>query len=85
MGIIVHPKFWGNAFAAEAHLAVLDHSFTVLGLHRIEFLTDSSEVNPMRLFFDRFGIKFEGVKRDCLVVPARDKKGKFYKDGRKVF
>lgn len=83
MGIIVHPRLWGQAYAAEAHLAVLDYSFTELGLHRIEFMTDSSDGNPMRLFFDKFGIKCEGIRRDSQAVPARDKKGNFYKDGRK--
>jgi RimJ/RimL family protein N-acetyltransferase len=43
-----------------------------MGLHRIEFMT-SDDNKPMRDFYDKFSIKFEGYKRECMVVPARNK------------
>ena len=76
MGITIHPKYWRTGLGVEAHHAVLKHSFEVLGLHRIEFMTDSLN-KPMRAFYSKFGIQFEGIRRDCVVVPSRDKQGKF--------
>ena len=41
-GIIIHPNYWRQRLSVEAHLAVIDHSFTRLKLKTIKFLTDAS-------------------------------------------
>jgi RimJ/RimL family protein N-acetyltransferase len=55
MGITLHPNYWRQGLGVEAHLAVLQHSFEVMGLHRIEFMT-SDDNKPMRDFYDKFSI-----------------------------
>ena len=63
-GIILHHTHWGTGIGEESHLICLEYAFQVLKLHRIEFVTLSTN-ERMRAFFDRIGIKLESIRREC--------------------
>lgn len=48
-GIILDKKFWRKGYSSEAHLLSLTHSFEILGLNRVTFITSSSN-EPMIYF-----------------------------------
>ena len=84
MGIIIDPKYQRAGLGLESHLAILSHSFEVMGLHRIEFMTGKDN-QPMQAFYQKYGITFEGHRRDVLIVPGKDDKGDFSTEKKDFF
>ncbi|OGQ45859.1 MAG: hypothetical protein A3I05_08235 [Deltaproteobacteria bacterium RIFCSPLOWO2_02_FULL_44_10] len=73
-GLIIHHPFWGKGVCAECHLLCFDYAFSVLMLHRIMMKTFVTNVR-MRGFFEKIGIKQEGIKKECFFH-----NGKFFDD-----
>ena len=44
LGYFLYPEFWGNGYATEASMLMIDYGFTHLGLHRIRAGCDKA--NP---------------------------------------
>jgi len=64
-GIILHHPFWGKGLGTESFYLLWQYAFEQLHIHRIEFLTISTN-RAMRGLFQKFGITQEGVKRSFL-------------------
>jgi [ribosomal protein S5]-alanine N-acetyltransferase len=61
-GIIIASSFWRSALATEVSLLALGEAFNQLGLHRISFVTPSSNIRARRML-DSFGCLREGLLR----------------------
>jgi [ribosomal protein S5]-alanine N-acetyltransferase len=62
------PEMWGKGFFSEAAKAVVIYAFGVLGLHRIQVLTRSSNIRAIR------SVEKLGFRREATLV-------EFYQDG----
>ncbi len=62
VGYTLAPERQGQGYATEAVRAVLDHAFTVLGLHRVSAECDARNDRSARLL-ERLGFTREGLRR----------------------
>jgi len=63
-----HPFFWGSNLNAISKLILLDHVFSHLMFHRVEFCVDSTNLRS-RNALQKLGIKQEGILRNHLILP----------------
>jgi RimJ/RimL family protein N-acetyltransferase len=71
-GIILDKKFWGKGFSSEAHLLSLTHSFEILGLNRVTFITSSSNEPMIKFFKNVLSSTHEATLRDMLALSYTD-------------
>ena len=64
----IAKSFQKSRINTEAKLLMLAHAFDVLGVNRVEFLTDYLNSNSRRAIL-RLGAKEEGVLRNHLIMP----------------
>jgi len=67
LGYILRRDHWGRGLAHEALVALLDHAFGALGLHRLEADVDPRNAASIRLV-ERLGFKLEGHMRERYFV-----------------
>ena len=60
VGYTLAREHWGNGYASEAVVRLLDHAFGVLGLHRVSALVDR-ENGPSVAVLERIGLRREGA------------------------
>lgn len=65
LGITLAPEHQGRGFAREALMAVLDHLFCALGLHRVYASVDPRNDRSIALF-ERLGMRREAHFRESL-------------------
>lgn len=58
LGYVMHSAYWGNGYATEAALALLDHCFNDLEAHRVIAGCDPANVSSWRLM-ERLGMRRE--------------------------
>lgn len=66
IGFWLLPQHWGRGYMTEAMPLILDHSFSSIGLHRIEGFVESNNVNCKKAM-NKLNFKHEGCMRDCEV------------------
>ena len=66
MGIILSPSFWGKGFSSEAHYLILSYAFEILHLHRIFFVTASSNLGMCRFCETVLSCTKDGSLRDFM-------------------
>lgn len=62
LGYTINPEYWGNGYAFEASLKMLEWGFKVLKLQRIECTSFISNHQSMRVC-EKLGFVFEGIKK----------------------
>lgn len=65
IGFEIHPDFWRTGMTSEALKAVLNYSFTEMGLHRmgaVTFLDNVASINLLK----KHGFEQEGILRSYL-------------------
>jgi RimJ/RimL family protein N-acetyltransferase len=62
IGFTLAPAYQGRGYAAEAVRALLDHLFTVRGLHKVSAEADARNLASARLL-ERVGFTREGLRR----------------------
>ncbi|MCM3638844.1 GNAT family N-acetyltransferase [Sporosarcina luteola] len=65
IGFEIHPDYWRTGMTSEALKAVLDYSFTELGLHRMGAVTFLDNVASIGLL-EKHGFVQEGILRSYL-------------------
>jgi RimJ/RimL family protein N-acetyltransferase len=63
IGFELAPSFWGQGYATEAALAIVEYGFHQLGMHRLHAHC-IAENEPSARVLTRIGMKREGVFRD---------------------
>ena len=71
VGFWLLPGYWGKGFIAEAVPLICDHGFQRLGLHRIEALVESENINSKKALA-KLKFIYEGTMKDYEI-----KDGKF--------
>ncbi|KAH8831128.1 acyl-CoA N-acyltransferase [Flagelloscypha sp. PMI_526] len=64
-GIALFPEFWGNGFAREVIVSLLDYAFDNLGYHRMGLSVHSGNTRAMHLY-QRIGFVEEGRVRETI-------------------
>lgn len=67
LGYVLGRSAWGQGYMREALVALLDHGFTTLGLHRVEADTDPRNLASRRLL-EQLGFVLEGTLRERWIV-----------------
>jgi ribosomal-protein-alanine N-acetyltransferase len=75
LGYTMNKHYHGNGYMTEAGKALLDLSFSVLGLERVQALHDERNQASGRVM-QRLGMKQEGISRHV----AKWKKGEWFND-----
>lgn len=70
IGYELHPGFWGRGIMTEALIAIVDHAFDDLGLHRIEANPLASNSASIGILL-KLGFRREGVLRQRQLVDGR--------------
>jgi [ribosomal protein S5]-alanine N-acetyltransferase len=65
IGFEIHPDFWRTGMTSEAVKAVVEYSFTELGLHRMGAVTFLDNVASINLLL-KHGFEQEGILRSYL-------------------
>ena len=65
IGFELHPDFWRTGITSEAVKAVVDYSFTELGLQRMGAVTFLDNVASINLL-EKHGFEQEGILRSYL-------------------
>lgn len=65
IGFEIHPDFWRTGMTSEALRAVVNYSFTELGLHRMGAVTFLDNVASIKLL-EKNGFEQEGILRSYL-------------------
>lgn len=60
LGIILNKRYTGKGYTTEGFRAVLDYSFTTLGLHRIHGICDVNNTAIQRIL-EKNGLRREGM------------------------
>ena len=63
LGYILGPEHWGQGYAGEAQLRVIEFAFDDLGLHRLEADTHPGNAPSLRSL-ERLGFRREGLLRE---------------------
>lgn len=63
LGYTISPKYWGNGYAAEASLLLLEYGFFQLGLKRIEAGVFINNKQSIRVC-EKLNMVFEGNKKN---------------------
>ena len=63
LGYCLHSAHWGHGYMGEALAALIDQSFHVLKLRRLEADVDPGNANSLRIL-DRMGFRREGLLRE---------------------
>lgn len=63
LGYCLHSAHWGRGYMGEALAALIDYSFHVLKLRRLEADVDPDNANSLRIL-DRMGFRREGLLRE---------------------
>jgi [ribosomal protein S5]-alanine N-acetyltransferase len=64
IGFWMLPGFWGKGIMREAFPFIVDYGFNTLGLHRIEGLVETENVNCKRSM-DKLDFVHEGTMMEC--------------------
>lgn len=67
IGYTFHPDHWGKGYATEASQALVDHLFTVVGVHRVEASLHPDNPPSARVL-EACGMTFEGLTRESFWV-----------------
>lgn len=70
IGFWLFPEFWGRGIITEAVPAICNFGFVDLGLHRIEALVESENLNSKKAL-NKLHFTFEGTMRDCEIKAGR--------------
>lgn len=62
--LIGDKNYWSKGYGTEVTKHIIDHGFTVLGLHRIQLTVSSINVGGVKAY-KRAGFKKEGILRDA--------------------
>ena len=73
----INPKYWGKGYATEALTMLLDFSFNVLKLHRIEAGCAVENIASVKVL-EKIGMTREGMKRKKLPIRGDWKDNYFY-------
>jgi RimJ/RimL family protein N-acetyltransferase len=63
LGYWLLPECWGRGVATECMVAVLEHAYGPMALHRVAAEVDV-ENHASRRLLDRLGFRLEGIRRD---------------------
>ena len=66
LGFWLLPENWGKGYMSETMPIILNHSFDVLGLHRIEGFVETENQNCKRAMA-KLQFNHEGTMKDCEV------------------
>lgn len=64
IGFWLLPDFWGKGILAEAMPAICNYGFENLGLHRIEGIVETENLNCKKAMA-KLDFRHEGTMRDC--------------------
>lgn len=75
-GIVLHHPYWKRGYGIEVHLVLLGYGIEQLRLDEIACATDRGN-EPMRAFYDKFGLKLASGKtgvpnRTSYMVKAKE-------------
>ena len=71
IGYWLLPEFWGKGIVTEMVPLICNHGFTNFGLHRIEAVVETENINSKKIMA-KLGFEYEGTMRECEL-----KNGKF--------
>lgn len=63
IGWTVHERYWGQGYAGEAALRMLDFAFTELGAHRVVAFCNADNLASQRVM-EKAGMQQEGLLRE---------------------
>jgi ribosomal-protein-alanine N-acetyltransferase len=62
VGFAFRPEYWSKGYAAESAAAVLTYATTVLGLTRVDAITNPDNVSSIRVL-EKIGLRFDRMVR----------------------
>ena len=62
LGYTINPEYWGNGYAVEASIKVLEWGFKLLNLKRIECSTYVDNIQSQRVC-EKLHLTYEGIRR----------------------
>lgn len=65
--IVLRKKYWGNNYAYDATILILDYAFKVLNLNKVYLNVLSSNFRAQK-FYDKFGFVPEGIFKKHVFV-----------------
>ena len=70
VGYVINPSFWGQGYASEALVRVIEFGFSDLGLERIEakYIIGNDR---SRKVMEKCGMSFEGINRHAMKSKGR--------------
>ena len=66
IGFWLLPEFWGKGYMSETMPIIMNYSFEVLDLHRIEGFVETENINCKRAL-PKMGFIHEGTMKECEV------------------
>ncbi len=70
IGFWLLPEYWGQGIMGEAMPIICDYGFKKVGLHRIEGLVETENVNCKKAM-SKLDFQYEGTMRDCEIKNDR--------------
>ncbi|MBL7747030.1 MAG: GNAT family N-acetyltransferase [Chitinophagaceae bacterium] len=70
IGFWLLPEFWGKGILAEAMPLICNYGFEHLGLHRIEGIVETENINCKNAMA-KLDFRHEGTMRDCEIKNGR--------------
>jgi ribosomal-protein-alanine N-acetyltransferase len=67
LGYVLNPAYRGQGLVVEAARRVMEFGFSTLSLHRIE-ARYMAENLPSRRVMEKLGMRFEGIRREAMLV-----------------
>jgi len=64
IGFWILPAFWGKGIMKEVFPIIVDYGFNTLGLHRIEGLVETENINCKKAI-DKLDFVHEGTMKEC--------------------
>ncbi|KIL74959.1 GNAT family N-acetyltransferase [Bacillus badius] len=64
IGYDIAKAHWGNGYAPEAILSLVEYAFNSLNLHRIEAKVEPENLNSIKVL-EKLNFTFEGTLRQC--------------------
>lgn len=77
LGYVLHPSYWNQGIMTEAVRSVLQYSFYLLGLHRVEAGVFNGNHSSEKVL-QKVGMTLEGVLRESFFIKNEIRSLKFY-------
>jgi ribosomal-protein-alanine N-acetyltransferase len=77
LAFALNRKYWGKGYMSEAAHAVVQATFTRLGMNRVEAITDGENAATVRVL-KRVGMIFEGIMRQAVRMRGAYRDAKLY-------